>query len=80
MKKLTSQFYKSFSSKSSFQFNRFSKMSDNLSREVLLKNGIRHGTLWLTGIPGAGKTTLANILHSKLRLLGETGFTSMLNT
>jgi adenylylsulfate kinase-like enzyme len=29
------------------------------------------GTIWLTGLPGAGKTTLANILHQKLKAKGE---------
>ena len=36
-------------------------------------NSATRGTLWLTGLPAAGKTTLANIIHQKLKGLGELG-------
>jgi len=32
---------------------------------------VKQGTIWLTGLPGSGKTTLANILHQKLRNIGN---------
>jgi adenylylsulfate kinase-like enzyme len=34
-------------------------------------NFATRGTIWLTGLPAAGKTTLANILHQKLKQLGK---------
>ena len=49
-------------------------MADNLET----KNGVpgsnpspSRGTLWLRGMPAAGKSTLAKILHEKMRELGE---------
>ena len=36
-------------------------------------NSATRGTLWLTGLPAAGKTTLANIIHQKLKGLGKLG-------
>jgi adenylylsulfate kinase-like enzyme len=42
--------------------------------EAFVKEVNRSGTLWLRGLPAAGKTTLANILHKKLKELGEFKF------
>ena len=42
--------------------------------EAFVKEVNRSGTLWLRGLPAAGKTTLANILHRKLKELGKFKF------
>ena len=39
---------------------------ENRDKEVF-----NRGTLWLTGLPASGKTTLANILHKQLKECGE---------
>ena len=49
-----------------------------MAEDLEAKNRVRgsslrpsRGTLWLRGMPAAGKSTLAQILHKKMRELGE---------
>jgi hypothetical protein len=56
-------------------FPQVAKMNEKGGENETFVKEVNHsGTLWLRGLPAAGKTTLANILHKKLKELGEFKF------